>query len=165
MIYRALSLAICGFLCHAAHAADLNSWANVTALRVGDRVGVLESGFKKHAGVLTGVTEEAISVREKKNGISIPRGSVLWVFKPAPNKRLRNTLIGVAAGVGLGVALDQTVGRFLRNESSGDGGRALTYTLPVAGGALLGAFIPAEEVVYRPKSLPGSGKNPLKTGP
>ncbi|HXF26857.1 MAG TPA: hypothetical protein VN610_06270 [Bryobacteraceae bacterium] len=83
----------------------------------------------------------------------------------SPNKRLRNTLIGLAAGVGLGVALDQTVGRFLRNESSGDGGRALTYTLPVAGGALLGAFIPAEEAVYRPKSLPGSGKNSLKSGP
>lgn len=159
-MHRALTLAMCAFLCHAAHAADLNSWANVTALRGGERVGVVESGFKKHTGVLTAVTEQAISLREKTTEISISRANVLRVFKPAPNKRLRNTLIGLAAGVGLGVVLDQTVGRFLRNEGGGDGGRALTYTLPLAGGALLGAAFPAEEVVYRPKSLPSSGAKP-----
>src|SRR5438067_11980395 len=46
---------------------------------------------------------------------------------PSTQRRIRNTVIGALIGVEVGATIDQTWGTRLRNESSGDGGRGITY--------------------------------------
>ena len=65
-------------------------------------------------------------------------------------RRARRIAIAAAIGLAIGVTADQTVGRYIRNESGEDGGaRALTYIAPTdIFGAIAGAF-PSYRTIYR----------------
>ena len=63
-------------------------------------------------------------------------------------RRIRNVLIGAAIGAVVGLAVDQRLGRYLRNET-GDGGTALSYSIPIALCAGVGAWVPGYKTIYR----------------
>ncbi len=87
--------------------AGLDSWANVMALGNGAHVSVVQTDFRTRSGAITAVSEDSVSLDQPKGpSIQILRTSIIRVQRRASTKRVRNILIGIAAGAGLGVALD-----------------------------------------------------------
>jgi preprotein translocase subunit SecD len=63
---------------------------------------------------------------------------------------VRNILIGAGIGLAVGVAVDQTVGTYFRNEQGNNGGaRAVTYIAPIALFAGIGAALSPYRTIYR----------------
>jgi len=56
--------------------------------------------------------------------------------------------IGAAIGLGVAIAVDQTVGRYLRNET-GDSGRAITYIAPIGLFGAISAAMSPYRTVYQ----------------
>ena len=66
------------------------------------------------------------------------------------NRRLRRIAIGAAIGVGVAIAIDQTLGVALRNEGSGGGaGRVITYIAPIGLFGAIGAAMSPYKTIYR----------------
>lgn len=127
---------------------DSRSWSNLSRLTAGERIAVVETGGKSSRGSFVRFTEQAIELRSDGRTSTIAKADVARVYRPSGH-RLRNVLIGLAAGAGVALATDQTVGRYLRNESNPENARALIWTLPIAAGGAAGAAFPARETVYR----------------
>ena len=137
---------------NSARAADSHSWANLAALQRGEKIFVIEANAtKERAGTFLGFNPDALSLRIGTADIAIPRTTVVRVYAQQTNKRVRNALIGVAIGAGIGLLVDQTLGRYLRNESNPDNARALIWVTSMAVGGTLGAVIPGRKTVYQRK--------------
>ena len=128
---------------------DSGSWGNLSRLTAGERITVVENGGKSSRGSFVRFTDQAVELRSDGRASTIAKADVARVYRPSGGHRLRNVLIGLAAGAGVALATDQTVGRYLRNESNPDNARALIWTLPIAAGGAAGAAFPAHETVYR----------------
>src|ERR1051325_8491367 len=83
------------------------SWDALNGLKPGDRISILEMAGKEHKGDFTAVSAEAISLKTSKGEVAVERARVRRVEVRSSSRRLRNTLIGVAIGVTLGVVVDQ----------------------------------------------------------
>ncbi len=133
-----------------------HSWENLQQLRVGQKIEVVDTNLKKHKGTFLSFSEEAISLRVKKEEVAVQREDVFRVSLREKSKRLRNALIGLAIGAGAGVAAaeisvrtDQPIGRF-RGEY-----RSIAYVVLVpvglGVGAGIGAGFPGYQTIYRAK--------------
>ena len=129
-------------------ALQAQSWDALSGLRPGERIRVTDNAHAQFTGAFQAVSERGISFSTRKGPIEIERGRVRRVEVHASSRRVRNILIGAAIGVGVGVAVDQTVGRYLRNET-GDQYRAVTYIAPIGLFAGIGAALPTYRTVYR----------------
>src|SRR5262249_2961254 len=69
------------------------------------------------------------------------------------SRRMRNILIGVGVGAAIGLVTDQTIGRYLRNESNPAVARPLIWTLPIALCGGIGAASPSYPVIYQSRRL------------
>jgi len=133
----------------AAQSTAIRSWDAVRALKPGEQVQIRDAEGNRHHGTLTSVTADAITLQTRRGPLSIDASRVHTVQVPSSSRRLRNVVIGAAIGLGAGVAIDQSVGTYLRNESGfGPGARAVTYVAPIAVGGGLGA-LPAYRTIYR----------------
>lgn len=83
---------------------DEGSWENLNQLQVGQKIEVVQTDLKKLKGTFLSLTEEAISLRVKKDDVGVPRVNVLRVGSLDRPKRKRNIVLGVALGAGLGMA-------------------------------------------------------------
>lgn len=144
MLRALLLLAIC------LTAIDAQSWDVVRRLQPGDRVRVEESGGSEHKGAVTTVTADSIAIAAGKNQISLDRSRVRRVEVKQSNRRVRNLAIGAGIGLAVGVAADQTLGRYLRNEV-GDSGRPLFYVVPIGLFGGIGAALAPYKTIYRVK--------------
>ena len=126
------------------------SWDTVRGLKAGDRVRVQEGGGPEHKGTVSAVTAEAISLTTGKTEVSVDRVRVKRVQVHSGTKRARNIAIGAAIGVGVGIAIDQTIGTYLRNES-GDEGRPVMYLAPIGLFGGIGAALSPYRTIYRVK--------------
>ena len=137
---------------NSAMAADSHSWANLATLQRGDKIFVIEANAtKERVGTFLGFDPDALALRVGTADLSLPRTAVVGVYAQQTNKRVRNALLGVAIGAGVGLLVDQTLGRYLRNESNPDNARALIWATPIAVGGTLGAVIPSRKTVYKRK--------------
>jgi hypothetical protein len=126
------------------------SWDPVRALGAGARVKVREIGGVEHKGNVTAVTPDAIAIAVGTTTLSIERTKVGRVQVHAKSRRSRNIAIGAGIGLALGVAVDRTLGTYLRNEGvSGGGGRALTYIAPIGLFGGIGAALSPYKTIYR----------------
>lgn len=118
-------------------------------LSTGEQINVVDVNGGAHRGLLTAVSEDSISLQSGSKPFTVERARVRRVQVRSGARRLRNALIGAGIGFAIGLTVDQTFGKFLRNESSGDGGRGLTYatSIGVLGG--IGAAMPGYRTVYR----------------
>jgi hypothetical protein len=139
---------ICGVSAYGQQ-AGANSWERLRSLRKGDAIAVIQKDFKEHKGEFTGVSDEAISIREGNAEIGIERAKVLRVVNRASSKRLRNALIGAGIGVAAGATTYYTLGTYLRNESNPGNIQALMWVAPIAAFGGIGAAIPSHPTVYR----------------
>ena len=132
-----------------AHAqqAQRESWNALYSLRAGEKIEVVETGMKKHVGTFATVTDEAIEIRETSGDVGIRKENIARVTLLAKSHRLRNVLIFGAVGLGVGIGIGAAANP---NDSlARDGAMAFGAIIGLAGGAGIGAALPAHPTVYR----------------
>ncbi len=135
-----------------------HSWENLQQLRVGQKIEIVDTNLKKLKGAFLSFSEEAISLRVKKQEVGVQREEVFRVSLRKKSKRLRNALIGLAIGAGAGVAVVEICAQASSGLSPclGQDFRAIAYAIlvPVGGAAGAGvgaAFPPGYQTIYRAK--------------
>jgi hypothetical protein len=128
------------------------TWENLSTLRPGQQIQVVEMNSKSHSGSFLNVSGTAISLQEKGGEQTIQRQEVRSVKLMEHTHRLRNTLIGAAAGAGAGAGIGAAVtgrpGNILTAVSRAKGA-GVGAALGVIGGAIIGALWPSHKVIYR----------------
>jgi hypothetical protein len=139
-----------------------HSWGNLQRLRVGQKIEVVDTNLKKHKGAFLSFSDEAISLRVKKQEVGVQREDVFRVSLREKSKRLRNALIGLAIGAGAGVAAIEICAQASSGSlpCAGQDFRAVAYAIlvPVGGGIGAGigaAFPPGYQTIYRAEGKRG----------
>ena len=97
-----------------------SSWENLRQLRAGQQVQVVEMNLRSREGRFSQLSEEAISFRVEDRAVSVPRGDVLRVSLRGGHKRLRNVLLGMLVGGGVGFAVGAVQDRNHCDDPSSD---------------------------------------------
>ena len=129
------------------------SWDNLSQLRAGQKIEVVDMKLKSLKGTFVSFSEEAISLRVKESEVAVPRPDVLRVSLRENSKRTRNLLIGLGIGAAGGLAAG--VG-LMEREPGYAGAVAGTAVLGAVVGAGLGAPFPGYQTIYRVKRSRGS---------
>ncbi len=132
-----------------AAAADEANWGNLQQLRVGQKIEVVDTNLKKLKGTFLSFSEEAISLRVKKEEVGVQRPNVLRVSLRGRPKRSTSAIAGAAIGALAGLAL----GAVAPETECGRGCMMGMATVMGAGvGAGVGAavsFVPRYRTIYR----------------
>jgi hypothetical protein len=131
-----------------AFASNNADWENVTSLKPGEKVGVIQTNQKRVEGRFQFATESGITIRADRE-ITVPKTEVVRVYRHGGHSRTTKALIGAAIGVAAGGILYGTVGDRFRNE-----GQDVSAGLWIGGGAGIGAGIGAllgghDQTLYR----------------
>ncbi|MFQ5777452.1 MAG: hypothetical protein ACE5IP_05545 [Terriglobia bacterium] len=129
---------------------DESDWSNLQQLRIGQEIEVVDTNLKKHKGTFLSLSEEAISLRAGKDEVAVTRPNVFRVSSREHSKRLRNTLIGLAIGGGIGVAVG-AIGDAQEGEPGEHVGAGVFGLLGGGIGAGLGAALPSHQTIYKAK--------------
>jgi hypothetical protein len=150
MTLRVRNLALSLAVILSAFPMTAQSWDAVSGLQKGDRIKVLERDGTEHKGVVTAVTPDALSLTAGTTQVSVDRPRVKRVQLHSASRRIRNIAIGAGIGVAVGVLVDQTVGAYLRNESSSTG-RPWSYIVPIGLFGGMGAALSPYRTIYKVK--------------
>jgi hypothetical protein len=133
-----------------AGAKPSSNWENLSILRPGEKIQVMDTAQKKHSGRFSSVTNTAIVLHEKRGDETIQRENVARVT--AGSHHARNALIGAAvgagAGAGAGAASGQCKSGCIGGISRGDV-VGVSAGLGAIVGAVIGAILPAHNTIYR----------------
>jgi hypothetical protein len=124
------------------------AWNSISELRPGDSLRVVDSAGKEHRGAFSAASADSLTIQTRQGADSIEKAKVRQVLVRSSSRRIRNLLIGVGIGVATGVAIDQTLGTALRNET-GDSKRPLMYLAPIGLFGAIGGAVPAYRTIYR----------------
>jgi hypothetical protein len=148
---RIILFLICfvGVPCGSLAQTDQSSWANLSKLKTGEKIEIVEMTSKKHLGTFMDVSDSAISYRDRGGEQSIPKQNVRTVKLAENKERLRNALIG--AGVGAGAGAGITAAAWENNGFLGSKGTGAAVGAVLGGvsGAIVGAALPDHKTVYR----------------
>ena len=134
-----------------------SDWNNLQQVRVGQKIEVVDTNLKKLKGTFLSFSEEAISLRVKKQEVGVQREDVFRVSLRGKSKRLRNALIGMAIGAGAGVAAAEISIRasepgFFSERDFWQVPYVVLVSAGIAVGAGVGAtFPPGYQTIYRAK--------------
>ena len=123
--------------------AGAQTWNDVAALPPGTEVRVV-SGSKTASGKIDRVTDSSLTLAKKKAPVTFGRADISTVSVRKSGHRVRNTLIGAAAGAGIGLAIGLAA-RAKSNQPQFVSNSAVVGATTGAGaiaGALVGALIP-----------------------
>ena len=128
-----------------------DSWDNLNRLQAGQKIEVVQMDMKSLKGRFLGFSEEGISVRVKKDEVTVLHADVLRVTLRENPKRLRNVLI--LAGVGTGVGLGLGIAALGATGGSDSPGVVMNPAMALGAGlgGALGAATPSYETIYRVK--------------
>jgi hypothetical protein len=127
------------------------AWSDLNALKGGQRIEVIESSMKRHAGEFVTVTDEMLNLKEKGADISLKRENVARVTTSSGPKRGEHALIGLVAGGLIGAAIGAASG----SRSGWTGTGALVgVAIGAPSGAIVGAVLPGHSTIYRAALLP-----------
>ena len=155
-------ICILGMACLSWAQSDQASWANLSALHAGQKIQIVEMNSKKHSGTFVSVSDTAISCQDGTGDRTFQKQDVQSVKLMKNNRRLRNTLVGSLVGAGAGAGIGAATyhpkscppNAFLC--LNGIGGRgvptAIGAVIGLAGGAIVGAVLPAHRTIYRVNS-------------
>jgi hypothetical protein len=125
------------------------SWHNLNAVRVGEKIQVLERNSTKISGTFLNVSDGAISVQREAGSQAIPRQDVVSVKLMKNRHRLRNTFIGASIGAGAGAV----IGAAWNNDFVARGlAAAVAAGVILVPGAIVGALVPDHTTVYSVRS-------------
>jgi len=127
-----------------------DSWDNLKQLRPAQKVEVMDRSMKSLRGPFVSVSEEAITLKVRKNPVSIERTNVVRVSVRDNSHRSRNMLL--ASGILGGIAVAATAVPLMAGSNEGNSCPACAAAIAAGfgGGAALGA-IPGSRTVYRAK--------------
>ncbi len=132
-----------------------SDWGNLQQVRVGQKIEVVDTNLKKLKGTFLSFSEEAISLRVKKDEVGVQRPNVLRVSLRGRPKRSTSALVGAAIGALAGL----TLGAVVPETECGRGCMMGMSTVIGAGvGAGVGAavsFVPRYRTIYRAKGKRG----------
>ncbi len=132
-----------------------DSWDNLNRLQAGQKIQVVQMDMKSLKGRFIVVSEEAISLRIKKDEVGVPRVNVLRVSSLDRSKRKRNILLGLAIGAGGGMLAGAGVASAAVGFDEGQGSNpAATIVGFLAAGADAGVAVGASSgyrTIYRVK--------------
>ena len=123
------------------------SWANLSGLKPGQKIEVVETNSKKHSGAFESVSDSAISLRDATGEASVPKQDVRSV-KLIRNRRLRNTLIGLGVGAGGGAAIGAGIGPSNGFIIGKGASAAIEGLFGAVCGAAVGALLPTHDSIY-----------------
>jgi hypothetical protein len=160
---RSIVIALCvlGLPCFSSAQAAASSWANVSTLRSGQKIQVVQINSKKISGTFLNVSEAGITLQEKTGEKTIERPDVRSVRLMKNKHRLRNTLLGAGIGAGVGAGIGTATYRQKCAPDSTGGGvcgqpffskgfdAAFGAAVGFVGGATVGALWPTSEIIYR----------------
>lgn len=128
------------------------SWDNLSRLRAGQKIAVVDTKLKSIEGSFIGYSGEAVSLRLEEGEVAIPRSDVLSIKDRQVSHRRRNVLLGLAAGAAGGLVAGAVKGANY-HEKGETGVFVMVFTPIGAGiGAAVGAALPAGQVtIYRAK--------------
>jgi hypothetical protein len=151
-----LTMCILGISCVSLAQGKAASWGNLSMLRAGDKIQVVQMNSTKVNGDFLNVSDAAISLQAKAGTQIIQKQDVASVKLMRSKHRLRNALIvgGIGAGVGAGIGAatfhpcppSQTFCFQIGGRSIPAG---LGAVVGLLGGATIGALSPEHETVYR----------------
>lgn len=124
------------------------SWANLSGLRAGQKIQIVEINSKKHSGTFESVSDSAISFRDAIGEASVQMQEVRSVKLLNSNHRLRHTLIGagIGAGAGAGICAGAWESRgFLGGRGTG---AAVGAVIGGLSGSIVGVALPSRDTVY-----------------
>lgn len=161
-----LLIFVLGMPCASRAQTDRASWANLSALLLGQKIQVVEMNAKKHSGTFVHVSDTAISYQEAAGEQTIQKQDVRSVKLMKNKRRLRNTLIGLGVGGGVGAGVGAGIGAATFHPCSsqslciqpvGKGGQTgIAAAFGFAGGAAVGAVIgvlsPSHSTIYSVKT-------------
>jgi hypothetical protein len=150
-------ICILGISCVSLAQGKAASWGNLSKLRAGDKIQVVQTNSTKVSGDFLNVSDAAISLQGKAGTQMVQKQDVASVKLMKNKHRLRNALIlgGIGAGVGAGIgaAAHNDHGCMSSQTFCLDiGGRSLPAAIfgvvGLLGGTVVGALLPEHETVY-----------------
>ena len=137
-----------------------DSWDNLKALGVGEKIQVVDQRLKSFFGTFVAVTEEAISFQVGQDSLTVQRPEVLRVTSRERTRRGRNALIGLGIGAAAGAAFGVIMAANDPETTERE------YPLAAVGGAVLfggvgagvGAAFPSYATIYRSARRKGQSK-------
>ena len=146
-----LLLFVLGLSCVAFAQTDQASWANLSGLRPGQKIQVVEMNSKKHSGTFVNFSDTAISYKQTAGEQSVQKQDVRSVKLMENKHRLRNTLIGGAVGAGTGAGIGAA---WHPNDGFFGTGTyvAVDAGIGFVGGVVVGVLWPSHNTIYRVNS-------------
>ena len=130
------------------------SWENLSKLRRGQKIQIVQKDLKSWTGPFASVSDDFISLKAPDGDRTVARADVMR----HGGKRLHNALIGAGAGGVAGVVVGAASSGCSRNSIGVCVGRGAAAAVVGGFGALVGggvgAAIPGNTAIYRAASLP-----------
>ena len=137
-----------GTACVSFSQSEQTSWTNLSGLKAGQRIQIVEVNAKKHSGDFESVSDSAIAIREASGEASVQKQDVRSVKLLKSNRRLHHTLIGAAIGAGAGAGICGLTWEshgFLGGKGVG---AAVGAVIGGLSGSIVGVALPAHDTVY-----------------
>jgi hypothetical protein len=139
-----------------AGAKHTGSWDNLKQLRAGDKIEVVDQSLRSYRGTFESVSDEAISLRSKKDSFTVERANVLRVSVRDSGKRTRRMLLGAAIGAGAAPAITVPIQVVSSNEGNSSAGLVAGATAGAAGAGLAVGSTMGNRTLYRAEKTKGS---------
>lgn len=132
----------------AANAQPADAWQDLSQLRKGQKIEIVDMSLKKVHGEFSDFSEAALTIRTGADSVTLLREDVFRVSLREKSKRWRNAAIGAAIGAAAGLALGAAI-----DSSFSESGEHIAKTIltPVGAGAGagIGSAFASFETVYR----------------
>jgi hypothetical protein len=127
------------------------SWANLNALRTGQKIQIVDMKSKKHSGTFVSVSDTAISYRDVAGEESIQKPDVRSV-KASKHHRVLNAVVGGVIGGGVGAGI--FYGAWEDRGYLGGKGTGAEIGALIGGvlGVTVGVLMPTNTTIYRVNS-------------
>lgn len=130
---------------------DVSAWQNLSTLRAGQKIQVIDKDHGKHSGVFLSFDDQSIKLHGSAGDTMVPRENVARISTSA--HRIRHAAVGLALGAGAGAVVGAMGGGcsagndcigLTRGQTSG-----LSAAIGAVIGAIVGAVLPAHKTIYR----------------
>jgi hypothetical protein len=132
-------------------AQQQGSWSNLTQLKAGQGIEVIELNMKHHSGKFSSTDDDSLNFKENGSDVSVKRGEVARVSRSSGAKRGEHAVVGLIVGAAIGAGVGAASGSdhgFLGGSSRGIGA-LVGLVIGGPSGAAVGSVLPAHTTIYR----------------